>query len=245
MLLEVNSFVRNGLSLKKIARTLNLSKTTVYYHFRKIKGRTYSAPRINFPSEECRGEVLGIFAGDGSCFIDGNYHYVVRVHCGKDAAYAEYVKTIFSKCFCKKFWLHGPPNNLCVEISSKRIYHFFTSSLAFDPPKKASSIRLQTTKLSNSFLRGFLRGLVDTDAHISKIRRRIFFCTVSSQLAGQISDISLKLGFVHSRVVANRTGGNKDLHYIYILSSSINNFLSQVKPFHWAGRSTVDRMHGK
>lgn len=231
----------NGQSLKCIARKLGLGKTTIYYHFRKIRGRTCRQVRLNFPSDEIKGEVFGLFAGDG-CLTrtPRNYQYIIRVYCGIDQGYAEHVRELLLECFGKEFRVSGPPRNLRIETESKEIYQFFLSNLTFAPPDKAGTIQLKTTKLSTPFMHGFLRGFVDTDGHVNALKRRIVFYTTSKGLAMQTSEIAKELGFAHSIYISKRPG-TKDLYHIRILSCSINKFLETIKPFKWVHGGLVDQ----
>ncbi len=102
---KISRLTKSGSSLNKISENLSIPKTTVYYHFKKIKGPTYSKPVLNFNSPNELGEVIGIFSGDGSSQLSmPGYHYLIRVHFGiKNPEYTTHVKSLFEKGFGKNF----------------------------------------------------------------------------------------------------------------------------------------------
>ena len=77
---EINELISEGKSLNEITRIMNKNKTTVYYHFRKIKGRTINQIILNSNDEELIGEFIRLFAGDGSIFKTKNFLYRTYLH---------------------------------------------------------------------------------------------------------------------------------------------------------------------
>jgi len=125
---EINKMTKDGKSLNQISRNLGIGKTTAYYYFRKIRGKTFSSPIIRFENDRDLGEVIGVFTGDGSQSFDPiNYHYQNRVHFGvHNKNYAIYVKTLYEKCFGKKFFVSRDGNTkLIVATNSKDIFNWF------------------------------------------------------------------------------------------------------------------------
>ena len=64
--------INENVSINNISKELNLAKSTIYYHYKKIKGKKPKEIEFNFRSEKEIGEFLGIFSGDGN-FTLTNY----------------------------------------------------------------------------------------------------------------------------------------------------------------------------
>lgn len=247
---NIAKLIKKGNSLNKISKFLNLSKTTVYYHFRKIKGKTIKLPIINFPSEKVKGEVVGIFAGDGSlCFVPNDYAYVVRIHssiCNFD--YLFYVKKLFERCFGTKFRICEYKTKRFLEKRSKLIYHFFFKFLDFNPRNKSNTIKLKKN-LSDEFKLGFLIGLFDTDGTITKDKEgglRMVYFTSSKSLANQLKKTIKEFGFE-----CNITKSKDECNQIFLYRNSIRKFAKFINSYKvnkrlklWAGRSMEDRFLG-
>ena len=71
---------KKGFTLNKITKLLDKKKTTVYYHFRKIRGKTFNPIVLTNKDKELIGEFIGLFAGDGSSHVTENYRYRICLH---------------------------------------------------------------------------------------------------------------------------------------------------------------------
>lgn len=249
---EVQNLINEGKSLKKISKVLNLSKTTIYYHFRRIKGRTIIQPLLDFPSERIKGEIVGIFSGDGSLtFVPRNYGYIVRIHSSiYNFDYILYVKNLFEKCFGTKFALCKYKTRRNIEKKSKMIYNFFFEYIDFNPKDKAHTVKLKDG-LSTEFKKGFLKGLMDTDGTFFKDEKRkaitMAYFTSSRNLAKQLKNMINEFGFECNISVAKRDGCNSVFLYqnsIIKFAKFINSYKVNKRLKLWAGRSTVDRYLG-
>jgi len=206
--------------------------------------KKYVPPTIPPDASEEVGEVVGIFAGDGSQYFEPKkYAYEVNVHFGiTNFWYAWYVRQLYESFFQKKFRLQREgKTQLRLRTSSKEIYAFFSKHLVYDSQIKHSTVKLRKTELPTSFKLGFLLGLFDTDGHVSldKDRIRIGHTTTSQKLASDVSHILSELGIVHSVYIRdNRHRGHKTVYVNSILSAGIDTFLNRVKPFkaHKLGR---------
>lgn len=241
---KIKLLVKEGVSLNKISKVMHLSKTTVYYHFRRLKGMTIKRPRIHFDSKRELGEVIGLFAGDGSLhFEPKNYGYLIRVHFGIDnVGYLNHVKSLYEKNFGKIFNAKSDgKGNLIIETKSKDIFLFFHDFLNFKNQEKALTVSLKNKyENHNEFLIGFLKGLLDTDGTICSTadkQLRIVFYTSSKKLSEQISKYLRSFNISHD-ISEDRRGENISYH-IYILKKSIDGIINLLRPF-WAGRSTVE-----
>jgi len=100
--------IENDISINQISKKLNLGKSTIYYYYKKIKGRKYKIPEFTPGFTEKEGEIVGIFAGDGSQYFHSkSYHYEVNIHFGKKSYnYLLYVKKLFDNYFNKQVYIH-------------------------------------------------------------------------------------------------------------------------------------------
>ena len=224
---EVIRLTREKHSLNQISEELNIPKSTAYYHFRKIRGKTFKQAKIGFASKKEEGEALGIFAGDGSlCFVPKRHYYFIRIHLGKED-YAKKVCEKYSKCFQKKFRIAREGNRRIVCTYSKKIYQYFLSKLDFEPKNKAAQICLKEYPRDNSFKKGFLSGLLDTDGTIT--RNAIAYYTISKRLADQASQMLFELCIQNSIYKGKkRPGANYPLYTIKILSGSRSEFIKKI-----------------
>lgn len=98
----IKQLIESGSSLNEIVKITGKSKTTIYYHFRNIKGKTYSSITINEKDHEHIGEFIGLFAGDGNFFKTNQYHYRVFIFFGPDELYrVTTTKEMLIKLFSK------------------------------------------------------------------------------------------------------------------------------------------------
>ena len=243
---EIIKQLHEGISLNKISRQFGLYKSTHYYYYKKVKGKKFKEPLFTPASTETEGEIVGIFAGDGSQYFEPKkYGYEVNVHFGgHNHHYAYAVKELFEGFFHKKFILRPESQNrLRLRPQSKKIYHYFHHYLDFKPSLKHATVNLHSMDLPHPFKIGFIRGLIDTDGHIAHSigrRKRIFFYTTSSELAANISSILSELKLVHGvhKVIRPHTGF-KPLYTINIWKNSVDRFINIVRPrkfrLKWAG----------
>ena len=226
--------IEENASLNNISKQTGLAKTTIYYYSRKIIGKKYFEPEFELEYSETEGEIAGIFAGDGSQFHDSERgSYQVNVHFGK-TDYVFYVKDLFEKYFNKKFRLQQESrgrSRLCTQ--SKKIFCHFKNYLEYNSRVKHSTVKLKSLNFPEKFLIGFLRGFLDTDGTISLCSdrpMRIVYTTTSKELASQLKTILRKFDIDCGGYTAKRLN-LKDLHQVYILARSNEQFLQKVKPF--------------
>jgi len=120
---QIIALIKKDISIPVISNTLDVGKSTVYYHYKKIKGRKYALPKIP-TNDMVIGEFLGAFAGDGSFFYDkktGHYTISFHLHAKDDLQYGFYLKKIIEKNFDKKVRFYSKKNELRLSFYSKRI----------------------------------------------------------------------------------------------------------------------------
>ena len=88
---EILQMIKKGISLDKILR-----KVMIDYPYKNIRGRNYGEPTFRVRGSGKEGEIVGIFAGDGSQhFYKPGYHYRTNIHFGVYPEYIFYVKELF------------------------------------------------------------------------------------------------------------------------------------------------------
>ena len=245
---QIIKMTEDGKSLNYISGELKIKKTTVYYHFLKIRGRTNIKPTLKFSNDKELGEIIGIFTGDGSLsYIPKRYGYQVRVHFGKvNIDYMWYVKSLFEKCFGKKFLVkNSGKNGVIIETMSKDIFNFFFRDLNFNRHCKSKTVYLKSNKYSELFLIGFLKGLIDTDGSIcdTKNGRYMSFYTSSKKLKNQFCDVLNKINILHG--VSEDRRKKESINYrVYIFRRDINKLLSIIKPYKGRYINPVDYLIG-
>lgn len=228
--------IENGISLAKISSATGRGKSTLYHYYKKIKGKKFHEPEFETNYSELEGEVVGIFAGDGSQYHDKKRgHYEVNVHFGK-TEYSFYVKELFEKYFNKKFRLRNEgENKQRLRTESKKIFNHFKNYIDYVPQTKHSTVKLRDIDFPKEFKIGFIRGFLDTDGCISltKDRRtRIVFTTTSKDLAEQIKQILLEFGLqANTRLLKRKEKNLKDCYHTYLFNGSVESFIDIFKPY--------------
>lgn len=231
------SKIKQGESINSISRSLGLWKSTIYHHYKKLRGKRYQTPHFSPEASEQEGEIVGIFAGDGSQFFEPKkYHYEVNVHFGGHRlGYAEYVKHLFEGYFNKKFRLRKEKAGvLRLRTQSKDIFNYFSHYIDYQSQIKHCTIYLKNLSLPRAFNIGFLRGLVDTDGSVlfnmKEKRYRVTYYTTSRRLANQIQFLLWEFKIISSIYVVNQKH-YKPIYHVNVLSRSIDTFLKIIQPF--------------
>lgn len=197
---KIKNLASKGKSVNQIKDKLDIPKSTVYYYFKKEVGQKQKENRLEIPNdEEIKGELCGVFGGDGSFYKDSNYHYMIRFHLNYRDKYWKILVKFLKENLEKKPLINNEPRKSKANLryNSKLLHKFFEQRLSFQPSDKSGTICIsQKLEPSRKFKIGFLRGLIDTDGHTSKEKRRTRFNTISSSLAKDtsrfLSDIGIK-----------------------------------------------------
>ncbi len=259
---ELFKRIRAKQSINVIHQEMSLSKGTIYYHYKKIYGRKNSKQSIPLEYSERTGEIVGIFVGDGSMGVykNGNYSGYICFST-KAIKYAKYVQNLFSRFFKKQLILYETGHVYRLKLQGKHIYEFFKEYVHYKNPQKALSVHLKTIQHSNPFIRGFLKGLLDTDGtlYITPTGNpRIEYSTSSPKLKEQLVVLLTKQGYTN-RV---RELDREKYKLSNIVKSEVNNinyqvclrtkkeserFLEYILPFkieRWGGRDSNSRSYG-
>lgn len=233
---KIISMIKKGDSLNKICRKTGIGKSTLYFHYKKLKGKKIPLIKFNFPNENELGEFMGIFAGDGSFCKRPNSHYVIRVYIGfYEKHYADALNIKFLEWFNKKpqiylSYYQGKKSMVTLCYYSKDIYDLIKKYLKWEGTK-TFSVRLNELNLEKiDFNSGFLRGLIDTDGNFYAPKKRISFSTISKELANQVSLIIKNLIEISPNLNITKKEGRHDLYTLTLHGKNAKKLINLIKP---------------
>lgn len=228
----IGTLIKKNYSLNEISKILGRSKTTIYYHFRKIKGRYVKPVTLISGDEELIGEFIGLFAGDGSFYKMPNYKYNIRLHFNStEANYVDnLIRNVLIKLFGKKPMMFKQENRINLCYYSKNIYEFVKDYLCWDLNEpKTYSVRLKKEDYSSAFMVGFIRGSLDSDGYLSS--KKVSFATVSPGLKESIIRCLDSLDLSYSvRLYKEKRENRRDIYHVNILRKDFNKFYQIIKP---------------
>lgn len=221
---------KNGFSLNKISGVLHLSKTTIYYHTRKQKGKRFFRIKINESDDEKIGEFIGIFTGDGYYFLDRKYEHRIKIFFSKnEAKVAKYYSSVFKFLFNKKPRIYKIKNIIILEIISKDVINFIRKFLIWKG-KKSRTVHLVNNNLSEKLMIGFLRGLIDSDGYVRKERKEIYFGTVSKNLLNNFIESLKRFDFKFKIYQQRKSRGAKIFYKVRLTNNEVTRFCKLIKP---------------
>lgn len=100
---RIQALASEGKSVNTIKDKLDLPKSTVYHHFKKEVGQKQKENRLELPEDnEVKGELCGVFAGDGNFYEDKNYKYRVKFTLNINDDYWEELAAFLEKSLDKE-----------------------------------------------------------------------------------------------------------------------------------------------
>jgi len=192
---EICEIYKSGDSIRTISRKYSIPKSTIYDNLNIFDIVRKHAKIIDMKdrSQLAIGTLVGLWAGDGSRYIDKNGRFTVKIHLSKnDRNLIEFIKFLYGKLFGKEPKLYSSNrngNSASLKIDSKFIYYFFDKYLSYDPKgRKVYTVKLKASidRYPRGFLKGFLLGLVLSDGYLKDC---FCFATVSKGLAENIIEI--------------------------------------------------------
>lgn len=229
---SVKELIGDGRSLKQIARILGRSKTTIYYHFRKLKGKTMKPMILNLQNDELIGEFIGLFAGDGYADRTKQFQHRVYLCFGlKEKLFVDdLIKNVLIPLFGKKPNISQWGSCIYIRYFSKEIYEMINEYLDWNKDSKRKySVHLRHTSHSLGFVIGFLRGSLDSDGCLSP--NKTVFSSVSKQLINNICEFLSRMNIAHTlHVCRTNRGGRRDFYHAYILRKDREKLLTLINP---------------
>lgn len=203
----------------------------------KDLGKNTGALNLSDLSDEIKGEILGVFAGDGNFFFDQKrYKYTIRFFFNKsESKYAQDLCDLMGMALGKPPNFRKEKNRSIITLTylSKPFYLFLKSHLSWkttENKKKSHTIRLKKVNQPREFKIGFLRGNIDTDGCISE--KRINFASTSKNLIRNIEQFIKDLGFTNYNRWSydDKRGKRSRIHHIDLNRPEIKRFLRVVNP---------------
>lgn len=219
---EIIELYNSGVSLSKISQKLAIGKSTIYYHTRKNFGRKFNKIAFNDNLKEELGEFVGTFAGDGNFYFGKEkYAYIIRIFVsGYERAYANSLCGLIFKLFGKypNVYFSEDSNCFIVRIMSRDIYEIIKKHIIWEH-NKTLSVRLKhdIDTYEQTFLKGFVRGLFNTDGNVYVPKKRVSFSSISKRLIYQASDILNNFDIEHSVYEIVGRNGRKDIYCVSIM----------------------------
>ena len=225
-------YEKRNFSIKEIGAHLGIKEQTVFYRIRRLgiisnpsRKAKYCNRRTDVVipkkySEEL-AELFGIMLGDGHV---SHFQSVVTLGT-KEAPYAEYVRKLFAKVFRAKAKISIRADGYRdVYLGSTEVAEWFKKH-GLVSHKVRSQVSPPKWIFSNkTFLRGFIRGMFDTDGSIYRLRfgLQISFTNYSVPLLGALQSALIKLQYKPSSISGPR---------LYVTRrSEIKRFLKEIKP---------------
>lgn len=207
-------YVRQNKTIGQIAEQLSLTPTTVYERIKRLGLPILRQRKPRFNNRNLRIKIPKYPSGDLAEFIGillGDGHLTptqVTVTLGKkEARYVAYVTQLMRKLFGDR-----PRQSLSkrgdwtVYVGSTELVHWFLKNgLAHNKVK--SQVRIPAWCFRTVvFKRRTLRGLIDTDGSVYRIRSgvQISFCNCSKKLLSDARKLMVELGFTPSRPSVNK-----------------------------------------
>jgi hypothetical protein len=224
----IKKMTLDGKSLRQISKIMDLEITTIYYQVRKFKPKQKKDFIINLPDKKI-GELMGAFAGDGSYYYSNHGrsgHHIIRYSLclSRDMNYAKYLIDLLRKLNLNPFLSKKERDNgMDLGVSSISYINFIKKFLEWDEVR-SHSIRLKENinRYSEDFLRGFARGLMDTDGYVEI--SNVSCGSTSERLIKNLSQIFDKFGLGYKISVKKREPLRKNLFLIRVYRDSLKNY---------------------
>ncbi len=219
-----------GYSLNKLSSKLGLSKTTIYYHVRKIKGKRFFPIQVRTDNDEKIGEFIGLFAGDGHYSFDNDYEHRIKISLSENEELViNHYVSVFEYLFGKKPRLYHNKKVITLEIISRNVIDFIKMYLKWGKKKTRSIHLLTTNKLSENFIKGFIRGLIDSDGYVRKGRKEIYFGTISTKLLENFI-LCIKYFDFKFKVYYQKRPNHSKFYKVRLTGDEVSRFCKIIKP---------------
>lgn len=223
-------------SLNKIYKELSLPKSTVQYWYRNYS--TYVPPKrikFNMSSDDRVGEFIGAFAGDGNYTRDNSYKHQIRIYINrKDEDYTRHLRVLMNNIFGKNpaVFISVKNNVSVLRLVSVDSIRFIRNYVQWEHTKTETIRLIPRARRTKAFLKGFLRGLMDTDGYINKKHHTAVFSTISHRLAIDIKTTLnvLRIEYRFYRQVDKRP--NFKPIFRVVIRRDFSRFINIIKPFH-------------
>lgn len=213
-LLLIRKLTDEGESLSYISKQMNVSKTTIYYQVRKFKPRIKKDFIVELNDFQI-GELIGAFTGDGNYFHkdynkysknrSSNYRVTYFLTYKKELEYARYIKELLTSMNLNPF-SYQHEGAIGISVNSKDYIEFIKKFLIWEKNKTLSICLRKDIQFSESFLRGFARGLMDTDGYVEI--SNVSCACISKELINNLARVFDQYGIRYKLTEKQREGRN-------------------------------------
>lgn len=198
---NIQSLVKNGFSLRGVAKKTGISYTTVHRYANQFSKKQSSMDFSVFNKREL-GYIVGFFVGDGSQILDkrsGHYGVQFGLDAIRDSEITSFLRSLFEESG-KRVTLYSAGTWLIMKVYSKSFLTFLHGFVKYEQDNgEIRKVLVGTTTWPRAFALGFVGGLIDADGHVHKNKRRkghfgADITTVNSSLVEQLIDIFNRLG---------------------------------------------------
>lgn len=197
----------------------------------------YQKPKFHLEDEDKIGEFIGLIAGDGGIsFYQKKRNYKIRLYLGASQPQLLIrAVSLFSELFSirPRIYDHSKRKHsykfYSIEIESKPIFEFIQNFLKWGVGRRCKTISLKYRPecYSGDFLRGFVRGMVESDGWIS--HGQVGFTSVSQALVSNFCRALELLGYRFSARCNKDKRKNRTLLY-HVRVFPPQDFLEQIRP---------------
>ncbi len=217
---QIKELTLDKKSLREIVRIMDLNLSTIYYQVRKFKPKQKKAFKPDGLSPQETGELVGAFAGDGSYYhtkAGRASHYKIRYSLclSKDRIYSEHLSKLLNQLNLKTFLVTNRKGDSCELLVNSKDYGEFLKKFLSWEGKKTYSVCLKEPleKYDVNFLKGFARGLMDTDGFVESSNVAIG-CVSKGLIEGLLKIFDkFQIGYKLSKKVKE---GRKDLFLVRV-----------------------------
>jgi len=226
---EIQRLVKNGVSLRGVARETGVSYSAVYRHAKQFSKRQTFVDFSVFSEHEL-GYIVGFFVGDGSRIAEtrsGHYGARFAFDAKRDAEIASLLQRLFRKAG-KSVTLYSEGTWLAMKVYSKNLLVFLQGFVRYAKcDGEVHKVLVNSLNWDRAFALGFVGGLIDADGHVYKNKRHaghfgIAITTVNPTLTEQLVDLLNRLGLKPkvSEVKPCRTSFSRKMTYILRLGKA-------------------------
>ncbi|MFB3888848.1 MAG: LAGLIDADG family homing endonuclease [Candidatus Bathyarchaeia archaeon] len=228
----VQRLVKNGMSLRKVAKQTGISYTTAHRCASQFS-KKQSSIDFDFLSEREIGYIVGFFVGDGSRVCDkrtGHYGAQFGLDARRDSEITSFLRKLFEKSG-KRVTLYSEGNWLVMRVYSKKFLTFLERFVSYeDIGGQTKKVLTRPFDWSCDFSFGFLGGLIDADGHVYRNKRRsghfgADITTVNTRLVGQLVDLFSRMGLKPKVVKAHPSStslSKKATYYVRLNKSEFS-----------------------
>lgn len=225
-------YERQNFSIGEIAKRLSIAEATVFQRIRRLglvpnpsRKSKYRNKRqdVVIPVVHTEGlaELVGVMLGDGHI---SHFQSVVTLGT-KEASYAVYVQKLFEKVFGAKAKISLRKGGYRdVYLGSTEVTKWFRENGLVSHKVKGQVAPPKWVFDTSEFMRGFVRGVFDTDGSIYRLRfgLQISFTNHSIPLLRALQSALMQLQYKTSAISARK---------LYITrKSEIRKFLEEIRP---------------